>query len=242
MWSHCKHLSALPLNADNFTSPSQGGTVAIHFMKQGLLTYYFSVFSSFQMISQMKLNNVIPFKQEQSIYSIPCSILENQLKVLIQWAVSPLCLQHTGSLLISQLSGEAVIIWGWASTMDNYPGKRISNCGENTAFSKRSWMQKKPLMASSKSLSLRLSICLTPSCDLDQLPTKHFKNHSTFFFFNVILYLVPFRTSFLMSSLARATTTIEQCSVSGHKDKYVHTSEHRCIHMNTHQCTNKYTD
>lgn len=30
--------------------------------------------------------------------------------VLIQGAVPPLCPQHTGSLLISQLSGEAVII------------------------------------------------------------------------------------------------------------------------------------
>lgn len=55
----------------------------------------------------------------------------------MQGAVPPLCLQHSCSLLISLLSGDAVIIWGWASTMDNYPEKKkkISNCVENTAFS-----------------------------------------------------------------------------------------------------------
>lgn len=55
----------------------------------------------------------------------PPNLFLVKISCVIQGAVPPLCLQHTGSLLISYLSGEAVIIWGWASTMDNYPGRRI---------------------------------------------------------------------------------------------------------------------
>lgn len=57
--------------------------------------------------------------------------------MLIQGAVPPLCSPLTGSLFISELSGKALIIWGWASTMDNYPRKMISKWGKKTALSEK---------------------------------------------------------------------------------------------------------
>lgn len=156
-------------------SASQGGTVAIHFINEGLHRPYFS----FSLLSRWyhTWNEIMLFLISRTGVLTADSPFLSLVKIswVIQGAVPPLCLQHTGSLLISYLSGEAVIIWGWASTMDNYPGKRISNCGENTAFSKGAWIHK---MTGSQLVTAITSFYLPffqmPSCDLDQPPTKQF--------------------------------------------------------------------
>lgn len=60
-----------------------------------------------------------------ALTTAPPNLWVVKMSCVVQGAVPPLCWQHTGSLLISYLGGEAVIIWERASTMDNYPGRRI---------------------------------------------------------------------------------------------------------------------
>lgn len=131
-----------PLMQRSCASASQGGTVAIHFINQGLLTLYFYFFLLLRWYHTW--NKIMAFfiRRIDIVATAPSFLSLVKISCVIQGAVPVLCLQHTGSLLISYLSGEAVIIWGWASTMHNYPGKRISNCGENTAFSAGVWIDK----------------------------------------------------------------------------------------------------
>lgn len=85
-------------------------------------TLYF-IFSSWW---YHRLNEIMLFLINWGVLTTaPPNLFLVKISYVVQGAVLPLCLQHTGSLLISYLSGEAVIIWEWASTMDNYPGRRI---------------------------------------------------------------------------------------------------------------------
>lgn len=145
------------------------------------------------MISYMKWNYVIPYKQEGVLTTASPILFLVKISWVFQGAVPPLCLRHTGSLLISYLSGEAVIIWRWASTMDNYPGKRIQTV-EKILLSARGPECKN---TGSQLVTAITSFYLpffpqTPSCDLDQPPTKQFYNHSCVPSLPIILYLLLF--------------------------------------------------
>lgn len=102
---------------------SQGGTVAIHFVNHSPIRRYISF--SLPSWWYHTWNEIMLFLISWGVLTTALPNLSVKISCVIQGAVPPLCLQHTGSLLISYLSEEAVIIWGWASTVDNYPGKRI---------------------------------------------------------------------------------------------------------------------
>lgn len=163
----------------NCSWASQGGTVAIHFIIHSWQTLYFT-FSSLQIISYVKSNYVIPYKQEEVMVLVGLGGLTTvspilslvKISWLIQGAVPALCSWLTGSLLISYLSGEAVIIWGWASTMDNYPGKGIQTVETMQLSARRSKCTKHWLAISR--LPLHLSICPFPqSTHLQFGPTSN---------------------------------------------------------------------
>lgn len=142
------------------------------------------------------------------------------------------------SLLISELSGNAVIIWGWASTMDNYPGKRISNCGENTAFSKGARMHKntgEQLVTAITSVYQPLSKC--PVASWNNPWQNNFKIppplHTYTRLPNIILYLLLFQISF-PNELAGWRDQIIECVIW--VDHYRRAAQTQ-VHTHTHTCT-----
>lgn len=142
MWSHCKSSAVVFLNAEKLLLCFTRGHCCHSLHKPRSPQTLFFIFSPSRWYHTW--NEIMLFLISRRGVLTTASPFLSLVKIswVIQGAVPPLCLRHTGSLLISYLSGEAVIIWGWASTMDNYPGKRISNCGENTAFSKGAWIHK----------------------------------------------------------------------------------------------------